>query len=52
MAIFKLILKNDSVASSYLLFNLLSKVHQRSPEGMPIGHLNINISHLTAQQAA
>lgn len=52
LAIFKLILKNDKVASSYLLYNLLSKVYNRSPEGMPLGHMNINLSGLTSEQAA
>jgi hypothetical protein len=44
MAIFKLIFRGDELQSSYLLYNLLSKVHQKSPEGMPMGHYNINIS--------
>jgi hypothetical protein len=51
IAIFKLILKDDEVAANYLLFNLLSKVHQRSPDGMPLGHLNINLSELSSEQA-
>lgn len=42
-AILKLILKGDDMASSFLLFNLLSKVHQRSPEGLALGHFNINL---------
>jgi hypothetical protein len=52
IAIFKLILKNDVVASNYLLYNLLSKVHQRSPENIPIGQFNINVSNLKKNQAA
>jgi hypothetical protein len=34
-----------------LLFNLLAKVHQKSPEGTAMGHYNINISGLDATQA-
>jgi hypothetical protein len=51
LAIFKLIL-GDEVASEYLLLNLLSKIHQRSPEGLPLGHFNINLSELTKEQAS
>jgi hypothetical protein len=40
------------VASNYLLYNLISRVHSRTPEGIPIGHFNINLSNLTNQQAS
>jgi len=29
----------------------VSKVHSRSPEGLPMGHLNINISGVNSAQA-
>lgn len=51
LAIFKLIFKGDEVQSAYLLYNLLAKVHQKSPEGMPMGHFNVNISGLNSIQA-
>jgi hypothetical protein len=51
LAIFKLILKGDEVASSYLLYNLLAKVYQKTPEGMPMGHFNINISGMNSTQS-
>lgn len=51
LAIFKLIFKGDETQSAYLLYNLLAKVHQKSPEGMPMGHFNINISGLDSTQA-
>lgn len=49
LAIFKLIFKGDEMASDFLLYNILSKVYQRSPEGMAMGHLNLNISGLDAK---
>ena len=51
LAIFKLIL-GDEIASEYLLMNLLSKVHMKSPEGLPLGHFNINLSEMKPEQAA
>jgi len=51
LAIFKLILKGDTVASQFLLLNLVSKVHSRGQAGMPMGHFNINISGLDSTQA-
>ena len=51
LAIFKLILKGDVVASQFLLLNLVSKVHSRSQAGMPLGQFNINISGLDSVQA-
>jgi hypothetical protein len=51
VAIFKLILKGDEMASSYLLYNLLAKVYQKTPEGMPMGHFNINVSGVDSAQA-
>jgi len=50
-AILKLILNGDEMATSFLLFNLISKVYQRSPEGLALGHLNINLTSMTPQQA-
>ena len=50
-AILKLILKGDEMATSFLLFNLISKVYQRSPEGLALGHLNINLTSVTPEQA-
>lgn len=49
IAIFKLILKGDENAANYLLFNLLSKVHQRTPEGQAFGHLNINLRGVSSE---
>jgi len=51
VAIFKLLLRGDEVASLYLLMNVLSKVHKRLPEGTPFGHLNINLSNLSNEEA-
>lgn len=51
LAIFKLILKGDEMASNFMLYNFLSKVYQRTPEGTAMGHLNLNISGLDAKQA-
>lgn len=48
-AILKLILKGDEMASSFLLFNLLSKVYQRSPEGFALGHFNINLQDVSSE---
>jgi hypothetical protein len=45
-ALFKLILNGDSEAAQLLLLNLVSKVYQRTPEGIVLGHLNINLSGL------
>lgn len=50
-AVFKLLLRGDGLASQYLLLNLISKVHTRTPEGTPIGHLNINLSGLSNEEA-
>ena len=49
IAIFKLILKGDENAANYLLFNLLSKVHSRTDEGLAYGHFNINLSGVSAE---
>lgn len=51
LAIFKLIFKGDEVSSAFLLYNLLSKVHQRTPEGLAMGHFNLNISGVDQKQA-
>lgn len=51
MAVFKLLMRGDEVASQYLLLNLISKVHTRTPEGTPIGQLNINLSGLSEEEA-
>lgn len=50
-AVFKLILKGDEVASEFLLLNLISKVHNRTPEGFILGHLNINLYGLSNAEA-
>ena len=52
LAIFKLILKGDTLSSNYLLLNLLAQVNQRTPEGMALGQLCINISGVNSEQAA
>ena len=51
LAVLKLLLKGDEIASEFLLLNLISKVHTRLPEGIPLGHLNINLYGLSNMEA-
>jgi len=50
-AILKLVFRGDELAADYALLNMISKVHVRSIDGIPLGHLNVNISGLSTEQA-
>jgi len=42
-----MILQGDETASEFLLLNLISYVHTRTPEQFPLGNLNVNLYNLS-----
>jgi hypothetical protein len=50
LAVLKMILNNDELASQYILFNLLAKPYQRK-DGFILGNYSINLTDITIPQA-
>lgn len=50
LAVLKMILGGDAIASEYLLISLLSKIHNRQTD-LLLGNLSVNLTNLTPNDA-